>query len=1662
MKTSTTNPSLGMKTINKNTLAVNSTSGTTMITNSNQYIYFTISHSMESFKSYERIKLRFRQTNSSEANVNVYVTNPSYILSSTSFKTKVVKVGLAYYREVDLTNYLLGKDQESISFGLVSDSAVSFYTTEAQSGFKPELVVEYIEDNPFIKRQKCLEGATSSKDQYSVNVRNGEMRYGINLLNIVNRYLPFNLSLNFNTKKLTSNSITSSIKTNMPLGWRLNFQQYIYANTNGYVYVDGMGNEHQFVLSETGMANLYFDTSGSYLILRVDSTSPERYIITVDNFEQMYFDANGYLVKITKQVSNTKTYSFLLGYSTDNKLTSITNDGDIVTITYNTSTIVITHSSTSEIITLTFDSNNLLTKVKGIDDIETSFEYVNQGALTRAIQLLGNQVISGIQTLNKRVEFDYYTQAKRVKGIKEYSLNSGTKVIDNSYEIEYLGGSSKISSHPYSEYVKNAGSLFFLYTFNENGELQEVDEIKNDEAIFSQIIIGERDREKVFKNSGVPIAYKNTTFNLTSDGVITNFVNSQYNKDTFIVINYQANVSYLTIENPKISIQIIDSNDEVLGEKELNYLKKGDQRLVIPFKQEIGSGNSVDDDDLTLRLKIIYNEITADITINNIEVFAGTCGERSVYTNVNTGNESINVDSQTYYKWDKVNLTYTYNETTTTLNNVVLTYNDLVKNKDSLIHSANNQESQVIVFYNDGKNMLCGVTDVKYNTTRQIDLIALYGTSDEHNVNYQMINYVGASSGYDIQNINHFYSKKYKNSNRKKITKSDKYRKVISESDEHGILKTYTYDTNGNLIEQSISNTNSAYTDENKSLVMNYEYTNGLVTKEKQYLGSNTIGNRYTYDLLGRVTSVGDINNTTLGLVSNTYNPNLSKVVLPITTSTNDTNNLTYEGEYLKTLSQNNGVNVTFNYDYRGNITSINIGGSNYCTITHTYSSSGNKEVITYGNGEKYRNTYDIYGRLIKIEKYINSAYSIIKEINYTDCYENNTSLAKLKNITTNFNSANYLEDINYMYSSDGILESTTKSYSSEVSNENFKIEEKSFSEANTDIHQAMQVKSKTIKLYNDTEKTYYDFITEKTSYAKIFSPATYADEVYKEIVFADDNNRITENLFNEKLNRAKIQEVIMNNYLYRHDYTFYDAGSNTSNFIYKDNFKFYKLSSSTTTNHETTYTYTDRGLINSVNNDDNLTTYHYDHQNRLIREDIQKFNKTYVYTYDTRGNLISKKTYAYTTVSTSSLPQSPQSEITYTYNEKNQLTSYGGKTIEYDANGYPTKINGNSLMWENGRLNNYKSTQFYYGADNQRIHKLNSTSGSINFLNDNESLFRERRTDGKTIEYIRGSQGIIGFRYKGSVFYYRRNILGDVVSIYYNGSIVANYVYDAWGNHRVYDASGYQNHSSTFVGNVNPIRYRGYYYDVETQLYWVSSRYYSPELCRWISPDSIEYLDPQSINGLNLYAYCGNNPVNNVDPSGHFAITTFLICLGVGALVGGTLGGITAYSEGQDILTGVLTGALLGAAVGAVVGIGGAALSGAVSSALGKTATDLISVAFYGGEFGSWEDYAIAFAFGGLTGSLGSVTGKFAGLAKAGKFAADVALRPAANQLVKMGTRGNTFNRDKYLYDVITRTVTYGGSNSIMKSNMFGLNLKVDLGKCFYRSTFRSLYSYI
>ena len=115
--------------------------------------------------------------------------------------------------------------------------------------------------------------------------------------------------------------------------------------------------------------------------------------------------------------------------------------------------------------------------------------------------------------------------------------------------------------------------------------------------------------------------------------------------------------------------------------------------------------------------------------------------------------------------------------------------------------------------------------------------------------------------------------------------------------------------------------------------------------------------------------------------------------------------------------------------------------------------------------------------------------------------------------------------------------------------------------------------------------------------------------------------------------------------------------------------------------------------------------------------------------------------------------------------------------------------------------------------------------------------------------------------------YYVTTNVQGDVLGIYTAaGVLLASYEYDAWGNCTV------TTHNANYtIGDLNPIRYRGYYYDTETGFYYCNSRYYDPEIGRWISPDNVVAGVGQSVQGYNLYTYCFNNPVNMDDPDGNW-----------------------------------------------------------------------------------------------------------------------------------------------------------------------------------------------
>ena len=111
----------------------------------------------------------------------------------------------------------------------------------------------------------------------------------------------------------------------------------------------------------------------------------------------------------------------------------------------------------------------------------------------------------------------------------------------------------------------------------------------------------------------------------------------------------------------------------------------------------------------------------------------------------------------------------------------------------------------------------------------------------------------------------------------------------------------------------------------------------------------------------------------------------------------------------------------------------------------------------------------------------------------------------------------------------------------------------------------------------------------------------------------------------------------------------------------------------------------------------------------------------------------------------------------------------------------------------------------------------------------------------------------------------------------------------DAWGKVlSVKDQNGNAITSATHIGNLNPFRYRGYYYDSESGFYYLMSRYYDPVTHRFINAD--EYASTgQDITGYNMFAYCGNNPVMREDKDGHF--WNFVIGATVGALIGGYFG---------------------------------------------------------------------------------------------------------------------------------------------------------------------------
>jgi RHS repeat-associated protein len=280
--------------------------------------------------------------------------------------------------------------------------------------------------------------------------------------------------------------------------------------------------------------------------------------------------------------------------------------------------------------------------------------------------------------------------------------------------------------------------------------------------------------------------------------------------------------------------------------------------------------------------------------------------------------------------------------------------------------------------------------------------------------------------------------------------------------------------------------------------------------------------------------------------------------------------------------------------------------------------------------------------------------------------------------------------------------------------------------------------------------------------------------------------------------------------------------------------------------------------------------TFEYNYTYKPSSGKIQTIND-HTYTYDKIGQLVKDNTttYAYDLGGNLTHINGIKKFKYDNSNWKDQLTEFDGKALTYDEIGNLKTYDGSTYTWQKANqlasISGNVNAQYTYDYTGLRSSK---TVGGVttNFIWAGGLLMAQVGSDGNTIAWSYDQGGkMLGFTLNGVPYFYIRNLQGDVVGIYdAAGAVVATYAYDAWG--KILDI---QEFSEYTIGEINPIRYRGYYHDTETGYYYCQSRYYNPQWCRWISADA--YMDTgDGIMGTNMYAYCQGDPVNFADPSGH------------------------------------------------------------------------------------------------------------------------------------------------------------------------------------------------
>ena len=686
-----------------------------------------------------------------------------------------------------------------------------------------------------------------------------------------------------------------------------------------------------------------------------------------------------------------------------------------------------------------------------------------------------------------------------------------------------------------------------------------------------------------------------------------------------------------------------------------------------------------------------------------------------------------------------------------------------------------------------------------------------------------------------------------------------------------GVRTTYTYDAAGNVDTTTVQPTNGGmylwsknYYDETKNFCVmstgvdgatserSYDVSTGLLTTSKTPRGQTTA---YNYDTNnGRILST-DFCQRNNGFLFYQYANNGQLLQL--------NRKSFYCGSATRQAYH-------FTYDAWGNTTKIEVGkaagdednslSSATQLAQYSYDTAGKMIEMRYPSGQFVTYGYDVLDRLVS-EKYYKNVSTL--EVEYQYIYNANGQLAKQQAVRNGVVTESY----SFAYDSlgrlirsreeggSGIVQRTEHLYdtANRLTKQSWMLGTKSFSESYSyrkndgALDHIDTATGDTVSYGYDALKRVNSVTTKNSAGQTLLTQSNTFQSL--------DSTRTSSRLSTYTVKGANQQTIVGNRYSY-------DPNGNITK-IEEANGSGYRV----------------------------IAEYVYDWMDQLCKETRYTYSdgssnpaSTTVVEYasDTAGNLRSVRVNGTETLSYTYGDSAWADKLTMiTVNGKN-------KTIQYaDALNPGNWYNGTdytNLTWTQGRrLSSITkgSSTYSYEYDMSGVRSVKIVDGwKHEYVTQNGKVIRDKVTDASTGAF----QYVLEFGYDESgrpltlrwyyneaetwynAYYYICNAQGDVVKLVSDsGATIAAYSYDAWGT--LLSIQGESN-GDAFIAYANPLRYRGYYYDTETGFYYLQSRYYDPIVKRFLNADSYASTG-QGFLGFNMFAYCGNNPVKNTDPTG-------------------------------------------------------------------------------------------------------------------------------------------------------------------------------------------------